>query len=170
MIKVLLVDDQSIIREGLASLLSTKEDIEIVGEAENGKVAVERSLDLQPEYVTQAMSYGAKGYLLKDTPSTELAQAIRSVNQGYTQLGPGLFEKMRLANPTPTVKSAPELATLTPREKEVLQLIAAGYSNREIAEQLYIAERTVKNHVNSILRRLNLRDRTQAAIFANSHF
>ena len=208
MIKVLLVDDQSIIREGLASLLSTKSDIEIVGEAENGKVAVERSLALQPdvvlmdvrmpvmdgvaairilaqkapqikvlvlttfdddEYVTQSMSYGAKGYLLKDTPSAELAQAIRSVNQGYTQLGPGLFEKMMIAHPHPTVKSPPELATLTPREKEVLQLIAAGYSNREIAEQLYIAERTVKNHVNSILRRLNLRDRTQAAIFATNY-
>ena len=208
MIKVLLVDDQSIIREGLASLLSTKADIEIVGEAENGKVAVERSLTLQPdvvlmdvrmpvmdgvaairilaeqaphikvlvlttfdddEYVTQAMSHGAKGYLLKDTPSEELAQAIRSVNQGYTQLGPGLFEKMIIANSSPKVKSPPELATLTPREKEVLKLIAAGYSNREIAEQLYIAERTVKNHVNSILRRLNLRDRTQAAIFATNY-
>ena len=208
MIKVLLVDDQSIIREGLASLLSTKADIEIVGEAENGKVAVERSLSLQPdvvlmdvrmpvmdgvaairilaeqapqikilvlttfdddEYVTQAMSHGAKGYLLKDTPSEELAQAIRSVNQGYTQLGPGLFEKMIIANSPPKVKSPPELATLTPREKEVLKLIAAGYSNREIAEQLYITERTVKNHVNSILRRLNLRDRTQAAIFATSY-
>ena len=208
MIKVLLVDDQSIIREGLASLLSTKADIDIVGEAENGKVAVERSLSLQPdvvlmdvrmpvmdgvaairilaeqapqikilvlttfdddEYVTQAMSHGAKGYLLKDTPSEELAQAIRSVNQGYTQLGPGLFEKMIIANSPPKVKSPPELATLTPREKEVLKLIAAGYSNREIAEQLYITERTVKNHVNSILRRLNLRDRTQAAIFATSY-
>ena len=208
MIKVLLVDDQSIIREGLASLLSTKSDIEVIGEAENGKVAIERSLALQPDvvlmdvrmpvmdgvaairilseqapqikvlvlttfddddYVTQAMSYGAKGYLLKDTPSAELAQAIRAVNRGYTQLGPGLFEKMAIANPHSTVKSPPELATLTPREKEVLQLIAAGYSNREIAEQLYIAERTVKNHVNSILRRLDLRDRTQAAIFATNY-
>lgn len=208
MIKVLLVDDQSIIREGLASLLSTKPDIEIVGEAENGKVAIERSLALLPdvvlmdvrmpimdgvaaililaeqapqikvlvlttfdddEYVTKAMNYGAKGYLLKDTPSDELAQAIRSVHQGYTQLGPGLFEKVMMASSHPTSKSPPELATLTPREKEVLQLIATGYSNREIAEQLYIAERTVKNHVNSILRRLNLRDRTQAAIFATNY-
>ena len=208
MIKVLLVDDQSIIREGLASLLSTKSDIEVVGEAENGKVAIERSLALEPdvvlmdvrmpvmdgvaaisilaqeapqikvlvlttfdddEYVTQAMANGAKGYLLKDTPSQELAQAIRAVNQGYTQLGPGLFEKVMAANFHPVVESPPELATLTPREKEVLQLIAAGYNNREIAEQLYITERTVKNHVNSILRRLNLRDRTQAAIFATNY-
>ncbi len=209
MIKVLLADDQSIIREGLASLLSTQADIEIVGEAENGKIAVDRSLELKPdvvlmdvrmpvmdgvaairllarqapqikvlvlttfdddEYVIQAMSYGAKGYLLKDTPSEELAQAIRAIHQGYTQLGAGLLEKVIVAMPHPEVKTSPELETLTPREKEVLQLIASGYNNREIAQQLYITERTVKNHVNSILRRLNLRDRTQAAIFANSHF
>ena len=75
------------------------------------------------------MKYGAKGYLLKDTPSDELAQAIRSVNQGYTQLGPGLFEKAMMVTSNPVVKSPSELATLTPREKEVLQLIAAGYSN-----------------------------------------
>ena len=208
MIKVLLVDDQSIIREGLASLLSTKSDITVIGEAENGQLAIERSLALQPdvvlmdvrmpvmdgvaairlltqkapqikilvlttfdddEYVIQAMSYGAKGYLLKDTPSDELAQAIRAVNQGYTQLGAGLFEKVIAVNSRSKVKPPPELATLTPREKEVLQLIAAGYNNREIAEKLYIAERTVKNHVNSILRRLNLRDRTQAAIVATNY-
>ena len=215
MIRILLADDQSIVREGLASLLETQSDLEIVGEAENGKIAVERSLILKPdiilmdirmpvmdgvaairiltqqapeikilvlttfdddEYVTQAMTYGAKGYLLKDTPSVELAQAIRSVNRGYTQLGPGLFEKaiqrdreaIALNSQTPPT-IPPELAGLTSREKEVLQLIARGYNNREIAAELYITERTVKNHVNSILRRLNLRDRTQAAIFANKY-
>lgn len=206
MIKVLIVDDQSIVREGLISLLQTKPDLNIVGEAENGRVAIEKTLALQPdvilmdvrmpvmdgvaairilteqvpgikilvlttfddhEYVTQAMSYGAKGYLLKDTPSEELAQAIRSVNQGYTQLGPGIFEKVIIDRSTKP--SPPELATLTPRETEVLQLIASGYSNLEIAQKLYISERTVKNHVNSILRRLNLRDRTQAAIFATNY-
>ena len=207
MIRVLLVDDQSIVREGLASLLQTKPDLEIVGEAENGRVAVERSLALQPdvvlmdirmpvmdgvaatrilttkapqikilvlttfdddEYVTQAMSYGARGYLLKDIPSEELAQAIRAVNKGYTQLAPGLFEKV-IAPPVTRHEPPPELATLTPREREVLQLIARGYNNLEIAQQLYISERTVKNHVNSILRRLDLRDRTQAAILATTH-
>ncbi len=205
MIRVLLVDDQSIIREGLYSLLQAKEDIEVVGEAENGKLAVERALELQPDvvlmdvrmpimdgvaatrnlqqkapnikvlvlttfddddYITQAMKFGAKGYLLKDTPSEELAQAIRAVNKGYTQMGPGLFEKVMTA--TPHVEVPPELEQLTPREKEVLQLIAKGLNNREIAENLFISERTVKNHVNSILSRLNLRDRTQAAIFASS--
>ena len=208
MIRILLVDDQSIVREGLASLLETQSDLEIVGEAENGKIAVERSLELQPdvilmdirmpimdgvaairqlrkqapkikilvlttfdddEYVTQAMAAGAKGYLLKDTPSAELAQAIRVVNQGYSQLGPGLLEKALAANSEVPETKTSELNKLTSREKEVLQLIANGYNNREIAAELYITERTVKNHVNSILRRLNLRDRTQAAILANKH-
>ncbi len=204
MIRVLLVDDQSIIREGLCSLLQAKQDIEVVGEAENGKVAIEQALVLQPDvvlmdvrmpimdgvaairnlqqkapnikvlvlttfddddYITQAMKFGAKGYLLKDTPSEELAQAIRAVNKGYTQMGPGLFEKVITA--TPSVEIPPEFEQLTPREKEVLQLIAKGLNNREIAGKLFISERTVKNHVNSILSRLNLRDRTQAAIFAS---
>lgn len=117
--------------------------------------------------------------MLKDTPSKELAQAIRSVNQGYTQLGPGLFAKT-MNNQMNNHQSATsnsklpttipsELAQLTAREKDVLQLIAQGYSNREIATELYITERTVKNHVNSILRSLNLRDRTQAAIFAHKY-
>jgi DNA-binding NarL/FixJ family response regulator len=127
------------------------------------------------QYVTQAMAYGAKGYLLKDTPSAELAQAIRAVNLGYTQLGPGLFEKAIQHQETispnfPLLTTIPSgLSELTSREKEVLQLISQGYNNREIATELYITERTVKNHVNSILRRLNLRDRTQAAIFANKY-
>ena len=208
MIRILLADDQSIVREGLASLLETQADLEIVGEAENGKIAVERSLILKPdiilmdirmpvmdgvaairilnqkapeikilvlttfdddEYVTQAMTYGAKGYLLKDTPSQELAQAIRSVYRGYTQLGPGLFEKAIASHSSTTPTTPPELAGLTSREREVLKLIARGYNNQEIATELYITERTVKNHVNSILRRLQLRDRTQAAIFANKY-
>jgi DNA-binding NarL/FixJ family response regulator len=204
MIRLLLVDDQGIIREGLRSLLETKPDLSIIGEAENGKAAVELALTLQPdvvlmdvrmpimdgvaatralteqaphikvlvlttfdddEYVTQALRCGAKGYLLKDTPSTELADAIRAIHRGYTQFGPGLMEKAFASAPTP--EALPEAFTqLTPREQEVLQLIATGCSNREIAEKLYISERTVKNHVNSVLRRLNLRDRTQVAILA----
>ena len=208
MIRLLLVDDQSIVREGLSSLLQTQLDLEIVGEAENGRVAVEQSLSLKPdvvlmdirmpvmdgvaaieilkqqapeikilvlttfdddEYVVRAMAHGADGYLLKDTPSKELAQAIRSIDRGYTQMGPGLFAKT-MANNTEPDSIPPELVQLTPRETEVLQAIATGHSNREIAEQLYITERTVKNHVNSILRSLDLRDRTQAAIFAHKYF
>jgi DNA-binding NarL/FixJ family response regulator len=205
MIQLLLVDDQGIIREGLRSLLEAKTDLQIVGEAENGQMAVELALSLRPdvvlmdvrmpimdgvaatraltekapdikvlvlttfdddEYVTQAIRCGAKGYLLKDTPSTELADAIRAVHKGYTQFGPGLIEKTLGGSPL-SVEPPPEFAQLTPREQEVLQLIAKGCSNREIAEQLYISERTVKNHVNSVLRRLNLRDRTQVAILAS---
>ena len=209
MIRVLLVDDQQIIREGLGKLLQAKSDLEVVGEAENGQIAIDQTLLLRPdvvlmdvrmpvmdgvaatralhqqapdvkvlvlttfdddEYVTQAMRYGAKGYLLKDTPSEELAQAIRLVNKGHTHLGPGIFEKMLATAVAPVATAPPEFDHLTPREKEVLQLIAEGYNNREIAQTLFIAERTVKNHVNSILRRLNLRDRTQAAILASSVF
>jgi DNA-binding NarL/FixJ family response regulator len=204
MIKLLLVDDQGIIREGLRSLLETKADLSIIGEADNGKAAVELALSLRPdvvlmdvrmpimdgvaatralteqapeikvlvlttfdddEYVTQALRCGAKGYLLKDTPSSELADAIRAIHRGYTQFGPGLMEKA--FSSAPAVEEPPEAFTqLTPREQEVLQLIATGCSNREISEKLYISERTVKNHVNSLLRRLNLRDRTQVAILA----
>jgi DNA-binding NarL/FixJ family response regulator len=210
MIKILLVDDQSIIREGLSSLLQAKPDLEIVGEAENGQVAVELALKLQPdivlmdvrmpimdgvaatrslsqqlpqtkvlvlttfdddEYIAKAMQNGAKGYLLKDTPSEELAQAIRAVYKGYTQFGPGLFEKVVAAKTgnfshSSSTEPPPEFKRLTPRELEVLQLIGKGYSNKEIAETLYITERTVKNHVSSLLNRLSLRDRTQAALLA----
>ncbi|MEH2378536.1 MAG: response regulator transcription factor [Nostoc sp.] len=212
MIKVLLVDDQSLIRQGLKALLELEPDIEIVGEAENGEQAINLVAQLQPdvilldirmpimdgvaatreiqkrfaktkilvlttfdddEYVSAALQNGAMGYLLKDTPSEELAVAIRAVHKGYTQLGPGIVKKLltQFSHPTPT-HSLPvpsSLAELTPREKEVLQLIATGASNREIAHQLYISEGTVKNHVTNILNRLNLRDRTQAAIWANTY-
>jgi DNA-binding NarL/FixJ family response regulator len=178
-IKILLVDDQSIVREGLGSLLRAKPDLEVIGEAENGQLAVEQALELRPdvvlmdvrmpvmegvaatrilhikapdikvlvlttfdddEYVSQAMHCGAKGYLLKDTPSEELAQAIRSIHKGYTHLGPGLFEKAIAPLPSPPPAVQPELGQLTPREREVMQLIAQGYSNREIAQALYISE------------------------------
>ncbi|OCQ94259.1 DNA-binding response regulator [Nostoc sp. MBR 210] len=211
MIKVLLVDDQNLIRQGLKELLKLEADLEIIGEAENGKIAVELAAKLQPdvvlmdirmpimdgvaatkeihqyyenikilvlttfdndEYVSAALQYGAMGYLLKDTPSEELAVAIRAVHKGYTQLGPGIVQK--LLNqfphgiPTPSEPVPPSLTELTPREKEVLKLIATGASNREIAQELYISEGTVKNHVTNILNRLSLRDRTQAAIIANT--
>lgn len=212
MIKVLLVDDQSLIRQGLKALLELEADLEIVGEAENGEMAVELVAELQPdvvlmdirmpimdgvaatremhkrfvgikilvlttfdndEYVTAALQNGAMGYLLKDTPSEELAVAIRAVHKGYTQLGPGIVKKLltqfSTMVSTQSPPAPPSLVELTPREKEVLRLIATGASNREIAQELYISEGTVKNHVTNILNRLNLRDRTQAAIFANTY-
>lgn len=207
MIRILLVDDQGLIRQGLRALLELEPDLEIVGEAENGKSTIALVETLQPDvvlldirmpvmdgvavtreigqrftdtkvlvlttfddeqYVAQALHYGAKGYLLKDTPSEELAAAIRAVYKGYTQLGPGLFEKAMPKVPTPLTNPPDGWEQLTPREKEVLKLIAAGASNREIAESLYISEGTVKNHVTRILNQLGLRDRTQAAILAHS--
>lgn len=216
MIRVLLVDDQSLIRQGLRALLELEPDLQVVGEADNGQTAIHliealRGTPLQPdvvmmdvrmpvmdgvaatreicdrfagtkvlvlttfdndEYVATALRYGAIGYLLKDTPSEELAAAIRAVDKGYTQLGPGLVEKIMaklpVAAPISPDGPPPIWEELTPRERDVLRLIARGASNREIATALYISEGTVKNHVTNILNRLNLRDRTQAAIFANS--
>ena len=217
MIRILLVDDLTIIRQGLRSLLESQSDFQVVGEAENGKSALALVGQLydtpqQPdlilmdvrmpvmdgvaaiqklaqqfssisvlvlstfdddEYITQAMQFGAKGYLLKDTPIEEIADAIRAAIKGYTQLGPGLFQKFltqsahNKSNP-PTVLPT-VLQALTPREKEVLSLIAKGASNKEIAQELYISERTVKAHITSILSQLNLRDRTQAAILATQY-
>jgi DNA-binding NarL/FixJ family response regulator len=130
------------------------------------KVLVLTTFD-EDESVAQAMQAGAIGYLLKDTPAEDLAQAIRAAVKGYTQLAPGLFKKTfsRSVAP-PQLTNDVGLAELTPREREVLSLIATGASNREIAEILCITEKTVKNHVTHILSRLNLRDRTQAALWA----
>jgi DNA-binding NarL/FixJ family response regulator len=209
MIRILLVDDQLIIRQGLKSMLESYPELQVVGEAENGQRAIALISTLHPdvvlmdvrmpvmdgvaatqaiaqdypdtkvlilttfdddEYVSQAMRLGARGYLLKDTEPDELALAIQAVYKGHTQLGPGLFEKALLAStpPTPSTVPPPELAQLTPRELDVLRLIASGANNREIAQALFLSENTVKNYVTNILSHLNLRDRTQAALFARS--
>lgn len=207
MIRLLLVEDQTIMRQGLRRLLEAQSDLQVVGEAENGQQAIDQIsllpdvvlMDLRmpimdgvtatkqicsafpdvkilvlttlddDEYVSQAIQNGAIGYLLKDTPIEELANAIRSAYKGYMQFSPGLIRKILKPTtiaPQPTSKS--KLAELTPREREVLSLIATGANNREISEILCITEKTVKNHVTNILSRLNLRDRTQAAVFAHS--
>ena len=214
MIRIVLVDDQTIIRQGLKSLLESQADFQIVGEAENGKMAIALVTELydtpqQPdlilmdvrmpvmdgvsatqklldrfdslsilvlstfdddEYITKAMRYGAKGYLLKDTPLEEIADAIRATTKGYTSLGPGLFQKFISQSQSNTQEELPPaIKSLSPREKEVLSLIAKGANNKEIAAELYISERTVKAHITSILSQLNLRDRTQAAILASRY-
>lgn len=204
MIRLLLVDDQPLLRRGMRALLKSDGELEIVGEAGDGKAAIAQVAALEPdvvlmdirmpvmdgvaatralcqqtaakvlilttfddqEYVVQALHYGASGYLLKDTPFEELTQAIRLVHKGYTQLSPGLARKL-VAQMTPPT-APPDLSNLTPREQEILQWIARGASNREIAQTLYISEKTVRNHVTSILSRLGLRDRTQAAIYIHS--
>lgn len=221
MIRLLLVDDQTLICQGLKAMLSLEPDLEVVGVAHNGAVAIEQVAALQPDvvlmdvrmpvmdgreatrqisqvypqvkvlvlstfdddqYIADAMRAGAKGYLLKDMPSEELAQAIRFVQLGYTQLAPGLMDKLiagfaaaPAADPEPSPAATPAatpataaLAQLTPREQEVLKLIGAGATNRDIAQQLFISEGTVKTHVTHLLNRLNLRNRSQLAIYAHS--
>ena len=126
------------------------------------------------EYIADAMKAGAKGYLLKDMPCEELAQAIRLVHSGYTQLGPGLMEKLLqgVAQPNTDLARAlaAELNQLTKRERDVFSLIGRGCTNREIADELYVTEGTVKTHVTHILNRLNLKNRSQIAIYANQQF
>ncbi|AFY55575.1 response regulator containing a CheY-like receiver domain and an HTH DNA-binding domain [Rivularia sp. PCC 7116] len=162
---VVLMDIRMPLMDGVAA---TKE---IKNKFAQTKILVLTTFD-DDEYIKAALQNGAMGYLLKDTPSEELAVAIRAVHRGYTQLGPGIVKKLLTQFPATTENPSPSpppiLAELTKREKEVLSLIATGANNREIAQKLYISEGTVKNHVTNILNRLELRDRTQAAIFANS--
>ncbi|WP_371549728.1 response regulator transcription factor [Streptomyces sp. NBC_00554] len=205
-VRVLVVDDQRLIRDGIASLLSIRPGIEVVGTAVDGRDAVAKTLELSPdvvlmdvrmpemdgveavavlrgrapecrvvmlttfddeEYVVQALRAGAHGYLLKDLPAEELAQAVRLAHAGVTQLDSTVARHLTAAlpSPTPVTKAAPAVS-LSPRETDILRLLAHGHTNREIAARLYLSEGTVKNHVSRILSRLALRDRTQAALRA----
>ena len=208
-IKILLVDDQSLFREGLRTLLSVHLDFEVVGEAGNGEEAIKLARSLLPlvvlmdlqmpmldgvaatrrlheeqpdcrvivlttfdddEMVFDGLRAGAVGYLLKDAPSEKLAEAIRVAARGETFLQPSVAAKVvaefaRLSRKTFTTAN-PVIEPLSEREIEILRLIAQGASNREIAGTLFLAEGTVKNHVTSILGKLEARDRTQAALKA----
>lgn len=169
---VILMDIRMPVMDGVAATGA------IVSEFPTIRVLILTTFD-DTEYVTRALQAGASGYLLKDTPAEELVQAIQWVNKGYTQLSPGLAQKLvqdsRVSAVVEPEKSSSVLepiesglnsiAGLTPREQEVLQLIASGSSNREIAQKLYISEKTVKNHITNLLMGLGLRDRTQAAIY-----
>jgi DNA-binding NarL/FixJ family response regulator len=211
MIDILLVDDQSLIRQGLKAMLELAPDLQVVGSAKDGETALEQVATLQPDvvlmdvqmpvmdgraatrkitqqfpeikvlvlstfdddqYVADAMRAGASGYLLKDMPSEELAQAVRLVHSGYTQLGPGLMEKLMINVPAPKTVEAEntpkDLTHLTSREKDLLRLIGKGCTNREIATQLHLAEGTIKTYVTHLLDRLNLKNRAQLAIYSNS--
>jgi DNA-binding NarL/FixJ family response regulator len=209
-IRVLVVDDQQLVREGLHVLLEMKPDIRVAGEAGDGVEAVEQTQRIKPdvvlmdvrmpkmdgvaatrqvretcpdvqviilttfdddEYIFDGLRAGAVGYLLKDTPSEQLAEAIRAAARGEAFIHPSVTRKVvaefaRLTERERVRREQPLAEPLSAREMEVLALLAEGLSNREIAERLYIAPGTVKNHVSNILSKLDVRDRTQAVLRA----
>jgi DNA-binding NarL/FixJ family response regulator len=206
--RLLLVDDQELVRTGFRLILNAEADLHVVGEAGDGAEAVEAARRPVPdvvlmdvrmpgvdgieatrrlgrlagqsprvlmlttfdldEYVYDALRAGASGFLLKDAPAAQLVDAIRIVAAGDALLAPSITRRLIaefVRRPLPT--DAPALAELTPRELEVLKLIAAGLSNREIAAELFVSEATVKTHVKRVLAKLDLRDRVQAVVLAH---
>lgn len=210
MIRVVLVDDHAVVREGLARLVDGAEDLEVVGTAADGAAAVEvvrRTcpdvvlMDLQmpgtdgvaatrllvesglgaqvlvltsfsdEERIVAALDAGAVGYLLKDAEADDVLDGIRAVGRGESPIHPraarALLGARRAAAGSPA--DVEPAAVLTPREREVLTLVAAGLANKQIARRLGIAERTVKAHLTSVFARLDVEDRTQAALWAQRH-
>jgi DNA-binding NarL/FixJ family response regulator len=206
-IRVLVADDQSMVRAGFRMLLSGEEDIEVVAEATNGLEAVEKAKRFAPtivlmdirmpeldgleatrrvlaadpsarililttfdldEYIYEALRAGASGFVLKDEPPEQLIAAIRTVAAGDALLSPAVTKRV-IAEFARARRSEPPagLDELTPRELEILRLIATGLSNAEIGEELYISETTVKTHVTHVLQKLDLRDRVQAVVLAH---
>lgn len=210
-IRILMVDDQSLLRRGLAGLLNRIPDMEVVAEAENGEQALRLAAQLDPdvilmdvrmpvmdgvaatrelvkrgdragiiilttfdddEYIFEGLSAGARGYLLKDAEYEELSQAIRTVARGEALLQPQITTRVlkefsrlsSVAGSRPKAQPLPE--PLTDREMEVLQLMASGATNQDIAEKLYIGLGTVKHHVRAIFGKLGARDRVQAVLLA----
>lgn len=205
-IRVLVADDQSMVRAGFRMLLSGEEDIDVVAEARDGLEAVDKAARFEPtvvlmdirmpeldgleatrriitandnarililttfgldEYIYEALSAGASGFVLKDDPPEQLIAAVRTVAAGEALLSPTVTKRVikqftRIPRPDPPK----ELDELTARERDILRLIAGGLSNVEIGEQLYISETTVKTHVTHILQKLGLRDRVQAVVMA----
>ena len=208
-VKIVVVDDQAMVRSGFVALLSTQPDIEVVGTAADGSEALQvvrrthpdvvlmdvrmpvmdgiealRQLSENPataavkvvmlttfdadEYVHESLRLGASGFLLKDASPDELASAIRVVHAGEALLSPSVTRQViaQFARAPRKRRADPRLKQLTEREREVLENIARGSSNSEIAAELFLAEQTVKTHVSRILGKLGLRDRAQAVVFA----
>lgn len=209
MIRVLIADDQALVRSGFRMILEARADLEVVGEAENGETAIELARELEPdvvlmdvrmpvldgveatrrlleagsearviilttfdldEYVFEALRAGASGFLLKDVQPAQLVEAIRVVASGEALLAPSitrrLLDRFAASLDASLRTPPPELDSLTPRELEILRLIAGGLTNAEIASELFVSETTVKTHVSSVLHKLNLRDRVQAVVLA----
>jgi DNA-binding NarL/FixJ family response regulator len=206
-VRVLLVDDDDLMRAGLRSVLSSDDGIEVVGEAGDGRAALDEIRKLRPDlvlmdirmpdldgisatrevlaaepairvvvlttfeeddYIFEALSAGASGFLLKRTKPEELIAAIHTVADGDSLLSPSVTRRVidRMAGQPAAALSGARLEALTPREREVLELVGRGLSNQEIAEAFFIEESTVKTHVKRILMKLGLRDRVQAVILA----
>ncbi|MFC0628490.1 response regulator [Kribbella deserti] len=212
-IRLLVVDDQELMRDGLTAILERQPGLDVVGTAADGAEALRQVEALSPdvvlmdirmpvldgiqataeiarirpsvkvlilstfdddEYVLQALQAGAAGYLLKNLPARDLAEAIRLTQRGIVQLSPAAAAKVVAVLTAAAARPAsrpvqPQIARLTDREREVLRLVALGASNREIARELIISEGTVKTHISSILGQLKLRDRTQLAVFVHQH-
>ena len=203
-IRVMIVDDHAMVRQGIATLIETQDDIQLIGEATNGREAIARVAELTPDVVlmdlqmpemdgitatreikvrypdvkilaltsfvndtqiTPMLRAGASGYLLKDISADGLMKAIRAVQRDETPLAPAVAKKLIEGIAAPSTETR-ALTQLTEREREVLGLLGRGMSNKEIAAQLSISEKTAKFNVSSILGKLNLNDRTQAALFA----
>ncbi len=208
-IKVVIAEDQVLVRAGFAKIIDAQAGMEVVAEASDGAEAIELVLRYSPdvvlmdirmpnmdgieatrelaatqmhkrsrvvilttydldEYVFDALAAGASGFLLKDVPPEELVRAIRVADDGEALLAPSITRRLieEFASRRPTDASAQKLAALTEREKEVLEMIARGLSNAEIAGKLFLGESTVKTHVGHILDKLGCRDRVQAVILA----
>jgi len=207
-IRVLVVDDQELVRAGFVKLIESEPEVRVVGEAADGLEAVEAAtrtrcdvvlMDIRmpnldgleatrricakadpprvlvlttydlDEYVFEALKAGAGGFLLKDAPADQLLAGIRVVAAGEALLAPAVTRRLIeefARRPAPPPEGPPELAELTPRERQILALIARGLSNSEIAADLVLAESTIKSHVGSIFMKLGLRDRVQAVVLA----
>ncbi|MCC7119736.1 MAG: response regulator transcription factor [Anaerolineales bacterium] len=206
-IRILVVDDQNVVREGMVAILSLQPDMEVVGQAENGIEAVNLARKTKPDvilldlvmplqdglttipklkdisqnfrilvltgfaqsgHVYQAIKTGALGFMLKDTPRPELLKAVREVAKGQASLNPSIaIQVIKDFNSSPVAPKDDEFRErLTRRELETLKLIACGLSNQEIALKLVVNERTIAKYVSSVLNKLHLANRTQAALFA----